>query len=191
MIDQLIEWDKELFLWLNGFHADWLDPIMLFITERNSWIPLYLVIIALIVWKLKWRCIPLLLGFGLLILIADQLASGFFKPYFGRLRPCHEPDFQGLVHMIKGCGGRYGFASSHASNTVAVGAFIYLLTRNVYGKLMIAWAVVVSYSRIYAGVHYPADILVGAALGVFAAFVVYFLYKRLFLKDLQEIHRFV
>ena len=118
MIDKLIGWDKELFLWLNGFHADWLDPIMLFITERNSWIPLYLVIIALIIWKLKWRSIPLLLGFGLLILIADQLASGFFKPYFGRLRPCHEPGFQELVHMIKGCGGKYGFASSHASNTV-------------------------------------------------------------------------
>lgn len=188
MLDQIIKWDQELFLWLNSLHTDWLDPIMLFITEKNTWIPLYLLIVIIIVRQLGWRSIFLLLGFGLLILLADQAASGLFKPFFERLRPCHNPALAEWVHTIKNCGGQYGFASSHASNTFALGTFIYLIYRNIWGKLMIAWAMVVSYSRIYAGVHFPADILVGAILGIIAAFIVYALYRRFFYQDLQKIH---
>ncbi len=191
MLDTLIQWDQQLFLWLNSLHADWLDPVMRFITGRNEWIPLYLLIIAIIIKQLKWRAIFLLLGFALLITLADQSASGFFKPFFERLRPCHNPEIGHLVHSIKGCGGKYGFASSHASNTFALGTFLYLIYRNFYGKLMLVWAAVVSYSRIYAGVHYPADILVGALLGITSAFITYWLYRQFFYTDLQKIHGFV
>ncbi|MBK6263517.1 phosphatase PAP2 family protein [Marivirga sp. S37H4] len=191
MLDKLIEWDQQLFLWLNSLHVDWLDPVMLSITGRNIWFPLYALIIFIIVRQLKWRSVYLLLGFALLITLADQSASGFFKPFFERLRPCHEPALQDMIHMIKGCGGKYGFASSHASNTFALAIFLWLVYRNMYAKIMIVWAIVVSYSRIYAGVHYPGDIIMGAILGWISALIVYHLYKRFFPTDLEKIHRFV
>jgi len=191
MLETLIQWDQELFLWLNSHHVDWLDPVMRFITGRNEWIPLYLLIIAIIIKQLKWRSIFLLLSFALLITLADQAASGFFKPFFERLRPCHDPDIQHLVHTIKSCGGKYGFASSHAANTFALASFLFLIYRNTYSKLMFGWAAIVSYSRIYAGVHYPADIITGALLGLLAAIITYYIYKSLFKKDLQKIHGFV
>lgn len=186
-MDSIINLDTEFFLWLNSLHADWLDPIMLFITKRNTWIPFYLLIIVLLFRSLGWRAIFLLLSIGLLITLADQAASGFFKPFFARLRPCHNPAIQDVVHTIKGCGGRFGFASSHASNTFALGTFLHLVYRNNYTKGLIAWAAVVSYSRIYAGVHYPADIFVGALLGIASAFIVYALYRQFFKSDLEKI----
>ncbi|WKV10706.1 phosphatase PAP2 family protein [Marivirga harenae] len=191
MIESLIELDQQLFLWLNGLHADWLDPIMLFITKRNPWIPLYALILFLVIRKLKWQSWSMILAFALLITLADQAASGFFKPFFERLRPCHDPAIQGLVHMVKGCGGQYGFASSHASNTFALAFFLWFIYRNSYAKIMIAWAVVVSYSRIYVGVHYPGDIIMGAILGVLAAIVTFQLYKRIFPNHLEKIHGIV
>jgi len=191
MLETLIHWDQQLFLFLNDLHADWLDPIMRFITGRNEWIPLYLLIIILIIRQLGWRSVFMLLGFGLLITLADQSASGFFKPFFERLRPCHNPDIQHLVHTIKSCGGQYGFASSHASNTFALATFLLLVYRNKWSKLMLVWAAVVSYSRIYAGVHYPGDIVMGAMLGIISALIVYWLYKTFFNKDLQKIHGLV
>ena len=188
MLESLIELDQQFFLWLNGLHADWLDPIMLFITKRNPWIPLYALILFLVIRKLKWQSWSMILAFALLITLADQAASGFFKPFFERLRPCHEPAIQDLVHMVKGCGGQYGFASSHASNTFALAFFLWFIYRNNYAKIMIGWAVVVSYSRIYVGVHYPGDIIMGAILGIIAAIITYQLYKRIFPNHLEKIH---
>ncbi|WKK85436.2 phosphatase PAP2 family protein [Marivirga arenosa] len=191
MLESLIEFDQQLFLWLNGFHADWLDPIMLFITKRNPWIPLYALILFFVIKQLRWQSWSMLLAFAVLITLADQAASGFFKPFFERLRPCHEPSIQAMVHMVKGCGGKFGFASSHASNTIALATFLWLIYRNVYAKMMIVWAIVVSYSRIYVGVHYPGDIIMGAILGILAAIITYNLYKRIFPNHLEKIHSIV
>ncbi len=188
MLVSLRELDQQFFLWLNWLHADWLDPIMLFITKRNPWIPLYALILFLVIRKLKWQSWSMILAFALLITLADQAASSFFKPFFERLRPCHEPAIQDLVHMVKGCGGQYGFASSHASNTFALAFFLWFIYRNNYAKIMIGWAVVVSYSRIYVGVHYPGDIIMGAILGIIAAIITYQLYKRIFPNHLEKIH---
>jgi undecaprenyl-diphosphatase len=90
--------------------------------------------------------------------------------------------------MVKGCGGQYGFASSHASNTFALAFFLLFIYRNKYAKMMIGWAVIVSYSRIYVGVHYPGDIVMGAILGLLSAIITYQLYKRIFPKHLEKIH---
>jgi undecaprenyl-diphosphatase len=188
MLESLIELDQQLFLWLNGLHADWLDPIMLFITKRNPWIPLYALILFFVIRKLKWQSWSMMIAFAVLITLADQSASGFFKPFFERYRPCHEPAIQDLVHMVKGCGGQYGFASSHASNTFALAFFLLFIYRNKYAKMMIGWAVIVSYSRIYVGVHYPGDIVMGAILGLLSAIITYQLYKRIFPKHLEKIH---
>ncbi|WP_226388992.1 phosphatase PAP2 family protein [Penaeicola halotolerans] len=183
MIEQLIEWDVALFLWLNGKHADWLDPIMSVISGRIEWVPFYLLLIYLMYRQFGKNTLWLLVGVGVVILIADQTASGIMKPYFERFRPCQDPDISHLVHTYKRCGGKYGFASSHASNTFGLATFIFLMFREKkWAKWMFLWAAIVSYSRIYLGVHFPADIIVGALIGVIAGYIGYLVTRKLMLK---------
>ncbi len=179
MIEKIKDWDTQLFLYLNGLHTAPLDGAMYWITDRLFWVPFYLVIILLVY---KYYGLPgfwILLSVGLSVALADQFTSNLMKPYFGRLRPCHDPDLQGLVHVVRGCGGRYGFASSHASTTFALASSLWLFLRGTfrYVWLMFAWAALVSYSRIYVGVHYPVDLVVGALAGFLIALLVYLLFR--------------
>jgi undecaprenyl-diphosphatase len=106
---------------------------------------------------------------ALLIFMSDQISVHFFKEVFQRLRPCHEPDFIGMVHLVKGnCGGQFGFVSSHATNTFALAVFLSFVLGKKFKyfiPLILLWAAVISYSRIYLGVHYPGDVIAGAILG--------------------------
>ena len=175
MIEQLNQWDRALFLWLNGKHTDWLDPIMVFISGKYEWIPLYVFLLFLLYKTYGLKGFWSLLFIALLITLTDQLASGLLKPWVARPRPCHEEALSGLVHTVNKCGGRYGFASSHASNTFGIALFFFwiLRPRHRWAWLLILWAAVVSYSRVYLGVHYPGDIIVGALIGWGSALVVY------------------
>ena len=183
-MNQLKKWDEELFLWLNSLHVDWLDPIMAWITAKESWIPLYAILIGALVWQHRKQSIWILLGVALLILCTDRTTSGFMKPFFERLRPCLEPAIADLVYTVKGCGGKYGFASSHAANTFGLAMFLSFFFKRKWSTIAIfLWAAVVSYSRIYAGVHYPGDIIVGGLVGVFFGWLVSWLIVKLILKD--------
>jgi undecaprenyl-diphosphatase len=127
----------------------------------------------------------------LTILLADQVTSGFMKPFFERLRPCHDPRWEGLLHNYGRCGGLYGFASSHAANTFGLATFLTLtLSSKVKGiSWLFVYALLVSYTRIYLGVHYPLDIVLGALVGVLAAYLSWFLVvvlKRKFIKKILE-----
>ncbi len=125
---------------------------------------------------------------GLVFLIGDRSSVVLFKDMFQRLRPCHNPEITNLVHTLDGhCGGQYGFVSSHATNSFALAIFSGLLLKKQYPKLlliMLLWAALVSYSRIYVGVHYPADILGGAILGTTVGLLTFWL-MRLFNKKLK------
>jgi len=113
---------------------------------------------------------------GLLFLISDQSSVRLFKNVFERLRPCHNPNLEGMVHLVNGCGGKFGFVSSHATNCFALAIFSGLLFKNHYKYMMILmlfWAALVSYSRVYVGVHYPGDIIGGAVLGSIIGFLVF------------------
>lgn len=146
----------------------------MFITERYSWLPLYILLSVLVFVKFKWRGFILAPFIALVILSADQISVNLFKDVFLRLRPCHNPEIRDLVHTVDGCGGQYGFVSSHAANTFALAIFIgFVLKKHLSYLLhiMLVWAAIVSYSRIYVGVHYPADIICGALLGVVIALV--------------------
>jgi len=184
-LDSLIELDKELLLFFNGFHAPWLDTVMLWATETFFWTPLYAVLLWLIIKVHKWNAIPILIGIAITITLSDQITSSLMKPFFARPRPSHEPSLSGLLHLVNGYkGGVYGFASSHAANTFGVAFFIYLLFRKRYAwaPAIFLWAISASYTRIYLGVHYPGDIfagaLVGTACGLFAYFCTQQVKKR-------------
>ena len=162
--------DSRLFLFLNGFHADWLDPVMVSITAMWVWIPLYALLLFMVFKQYGKRGWWILLAVVLVILCTDQLSAHVCKPLFHRLRPCFNPELEGLVHLPKGLpGGRYGFVSSHAANTFGIAAFLTAVLRKQWrwiGWVLYFWAFLSSYSRIYVGVHYPGDILAGAVLGV-------------------------
>lgn len=176
MIEKIKQLDEGLFLWLNSFHWDFLDPIIFQMTETVTWIPLYVFLIYKIYKfdpKNSWWVFG---GVMLTILISDQVTSGLMKPFFERLRPCHDPRWEGMMHNYGRCGGLYGFVSSHAANTFGLAVF---LNRKLKGKLpglrwLYLYAFVVSYTRIYLGVHYPWDIILGGVMGALAAWFSWF-----------------
>lgn len=173
-------WDEQLFLYLNGYHQDWLDPIVDTLTGKLIWIPLYAFFIYLIIKHFKKGSVWVLAGIGFAILMADQTASGFMKPFFERLRPCHDPRFEGLMYNYGGCGGMYGFVSSHAANTFALAIYLNLVFRKRLKGFwwLYVWAGIISYTRVYLGVHYPLDIIVGAFVGLLTGWAGWLLAKK-------------
>lgn len=147
---------------------------MLLATKTLFWLPLYLFLVYLIIKYKKWNTLYILLGIALTITLADQITSGFMKPFFARLRPTQELGLTGLLHTVNNYkGGLYGFASSHAANTFGVAMFIWLLFKKKYRwvSVIFFWAAFMSYTRIYLGVHYPGDILVGSLLGLLCGWI--------------------
>lgn len=179
MLEQLKIWDEQLFLFLNQFHTPALDPIIFLITKTEFWIPLFAYLLYIIFrthGKNGWLAVA---GILVAVALADQLTSAFMKPFFERLRPSHEPSLQGIIHLVNDYhGGLYGFASGHAADTTAVSLFIFLLLRQThrYAWLIFLWTAAMSYTRIYLGVHYPGDVLVGMLVGLACGYSCYRLY---------------
>lgn len=181
MIEALIQFDHILFTYLNNLHLDWLDPIMKVISGKLTWAPLYLLMLIGII-KHYGKKTFLIVGLvALLITASDQLSQGF-KYGFKRYRPCQElSNHQPKPHIVDGkCGGKYSFFSAHSANSFAIAFFIGALLIPVWRKskkTLLIWAVVVAYSRVYLGVHYPADIVVGAIFGILLAMLFLYFYK--------------
>ncbi len=192
MLETLITWDTDLFLFLNGIHSPFWDQVMWLITGKWIWIPLYLFILGWLIRDYRWRAAVLLIFVVILITLSDQSSVHLFKEIFQRLRPCHDARIAEHVHTVNGkCGGKYGFVSSHAANTFAIAVFSLLLIRNRYYSIsIIAWASLVSYSRVYLGVHFPGDIIAGALLGGFVGYIVYKGYRITELRLLSRYERF-
>lgn len=173
--------DSDLFLYLNGLHAGWMDKVMTLVTDMWIWFPLYLLLIYWTVKQYGKRWWWVIAGVAFVVLCSDQLSSHVLKPYFQRLRPCFNEDFEGLLHLPKGlAGGRYSFTSSHAANTFSIATFLTAALRNYRpwaAILLFFWAFVSSYSRIYIGFHYPGDIVCGAILGALVGMVIWKLFQ--------------
>lgn len=183
MLDKIISIDTDLFLFLNSLNSPFWDEIMYWFSHKFFWIPLYLFLAYLLFKKFGWR--RALILFGLVIVtfaITNTISAEVFKKGFERLRPCHNPEISHLVHLVNGhCGGQFGFFSSHASNVFGLAMIfsLFLKKRIKWFSLAIfSWAGIVSYSRIYLGVHYPLDILCGALFGVSVAVLVFFIYVK-------------
>ena len=146
---------------------------MLMITRKETWLPLFAVILFYIFKNYRSKAWLIILGVALVVAGADQI-SGLMKVGFGRLRPVHDPALEGMVHNVLRKGGLYGFVSAHAANSVAILVFTSRIFKNrSYHLLMLFWAVIFMYSRIYSGVHYPGDILGGIVLGWLVGWLVY------------------
>ncbi|RXQ97555.1 phosphatase PAP2 family protein [Ancylomarina salipaludis] len=176
MLETLNQLDQELLLFLNSLHSPFFDSLMYLISGKLVWGLFYLSIIVHIYKTYGWRnCIYLVIAIALVITCCDQMASGILKPTFQRFRPSRSPELADLVHIVNGYrGGKYGFASSHAANVFGLATFCSLLFRKRYISIFLfSWAVVVSYSRIYLGVHYPGDIIVGTIIGLLFGYAIY------------------
>ena len=179
MLDYIIQLDHSLFLFLNGLHCAFLDPLMVFITGDFVWVPLYVVIAFFFFLKRNWQW-GLLAVAAVLITFAltDQSSVHLFKNTVQRLRPCHEPAFYGIIHSLEHCGGQFSFISSHATNTFGFATITsFLFCKKWYSWVIFSWAIVVSYSRIYVGKHYPLDIICGALFGFLIGYCVWKLFQ--------------
>lgn len=184
MLDWLDHIDKQLFLFINSFHSPTSDQIWIWITNIPSWIPLYILFLVFIIIVFKKDSIFVIIGLLLVILVCDQFTSSFMKPFFGRLRPCHDPEIGNLVHVANKCGGQFGFASGHSSNSFGIAMFIWLIFRS-YWKwtwAIFIWAFAVAFSRIMVGVHYPGDIIVGGLIGAFFGWLLFKTVSEIYFK---------
>ena len=175
MLEQLIEWDKAVFLFLNNTHTPFLDHFMCIYTGRLTWVPLILSLLF-VLFRKNWKeAVLVVVALALTITLCDQFASSLCKPYFARFRPAQDPEFSPFVQIVNGYrGGRYGFISSHAANSFGAVVLLALIFRNrLFTITAVVWAIVNCYSRIYLGVHYPGDILAGTVAGIVIAVIVY------------------
>lgn len=179
LINKIEQLDKDLFLYLNSKHTEFWDGIMMLASGKWVWLPLYALLLVMVIITYRKRWWLILLCVAALIASSDQV-SGLFKRSVGRYRPCHNLELQDVVHVVDGCGGKFGFVSSHAANTFALATFLALILYKrwkYFPYLIFPWAILVSYSRIYNGVHYPADIIGGGLLGILLALIIYYLWK--------------
>lgn len=185
MLEFITNIDTQLTLFLNGSDSEMLDAIAVTATKTSTWIPLGILLLYVLMRMKDWKnALLVILCVAIAITLADQMASGIFKPLVARLRPSHTPELQGVIDLVGDYrGGRYGFFSSHAANTCAVAVFLSLLFRKrVFTVAICSWAMVNSWTRLYLGVHYVGDIMVGLIWGAFVGWMVFRLYRFLTLK---------
>ncbi len=195
MIDLIKEWDESLFLWLNGRHTHSADVCMWYVSKMWVWLPVYSWMLYLL-FKRKsiHNAVIALFCIASLLFLTDFVAVKTIKETVMRLRPSHNPRLEGLVHMVRDelgnfyRGGRYGFFSNHASNFMGVTVFFILLMRPmklISSAALAIWVLLIGYSRIYLGVHYPVDVMVGFLYGAAAGLLMYVVYSKFEKKPLK------
>ncbi|MCQ2262812.1 MAG: phosphatase PAP2 family protein [Bacteroidales bacterium] len=179
--------DTDIFLFFNGFHAAWADRFFWVVTNTWTWLPLYLTAIFFFFKKFKKKGFLVLAAAILVILFTDQTCN-LIKRTVQRPRPSHTEQIADEIHLVADndgdlyYGGKYGFPSAHAANTAAFALFLILCFKEQRRWVMptaIFWSLLLSYSRLYVGVHYPIDILCGWCIGLTWCSIVFWGGKRI------------
>jgi len=186
MLNELVQYDKEVFIILNNLGTATWDGFWMFITNKFSSIPLYLLLVFLSYKQFGIKKTFVLVITALLMIVVTNGLADFFKQGLARLRPCHDADVNELMRLVKAsCGGKFGYFSAHAANTMAVAVFFSMLLKQKFkfiGLALLFWAILVGYSRIYIGVHFPLDVFSGMLIGLFFGWLFVKLYIFALLK---------
>ncbi|MEI6277680.1 MAG: phosphatase PAP2 family protein [Prolixibacteraceae bacterium] len=173
VIQTISDWDKSAFLYLNGYHNELMDYVMTLFTFTPTWLLFYGVTLYIMIRKYGRKSVPVIVGLVLILLFSDQI-SNVFKHSVMRLRPSNDPAVAPLAHIFFNKGGSFGFVSAHAANAFSFATFSALLFRSRgYAVFICVWALVIAYTRIYLGVHYPGDILGGMLVGILVGWAVF------------------
>ena len=182
-MEEIIQFDKHLLLMVNGSDSLFLDSLILTLTNAQTWIPLYVGLLYMVIRSNPTvRDVVLILAAaGCCVLLAGAVDDGLVKPTVARWRPTHDPEIGSLVDVVNNYrGGNYGFFSAHAANTFSIAVFFSLLVRQrLLTIFLVCWSLINCYTRLYLGVHYPGDILVGLCWGGFVGWLVYQVYCRI------------
>jgi undecaprenyl-diphosphatase len=181
MLDRIKQIDTELLIFLNNLGNKSWDPLWVSITDKFTFLPLFILIIFFLFKKNGTKgLLVILLFISVLILFTDQFTN-VVKDFTQRLRPCRLDELQGLLRDIDIRCGKYGFFSAHAANSISVTIFIINCVDESAKKflkpVLILWVMIFSYSRIYLGVHYPLDTIFGLSFGIFSGFLFKYIYN--------------
>lgn len=186
----ILDADRSAFLAINGAHSVAADNFFWYVSDPRVWIPAYLFFLVLIKlrwgWRGLWWSLPVI---ALMILCTDTGSVMLFKNTVQRLRPTHAPELAGMVHTVNDYfGGDFGFVSSHSANHFGIAAFMTgILLRRPHWTLwaLLGWAALIAYSRVYLGVHYPGDVIVGAIYGSLIGWLAFRLFLYLHERNAQ------
>lgn len=181
---KIIDLDKALFVKINHQGAnDLFDTIMPFLRVPTIWVPFYLFLLIFVLLNFKKRAIPWILMVAATASVTDLISSRLIKPWFGRLRPCNDPDMASQLRLLADyCGQNGSFTSSHAANHFGMAMFLFITLKDITGNwrwLFFVWAAAICYAQIYVGVHFPLDILGGAVFGSLVGYFSASLYLKI------------
>ena len=170
-MEEIILEDKQAMIFLNNLGSSTFDPFWILVSEKWFWIPLYVIFLYFLYKNFNKKSLFYILLFVALGITASDQIANIFKFGFERLRPCHDPSLEGLLREVK-CGGKFGFYSAHSSNSFFVATYLTMLLGKKIKQLpyfLFVWAAIVAYSRVYLGMHFPGDIIIGAIMGILLA----------------------
>ena len=184
-MEEIILEDKQAMIFLNNLGSSTFDPFWILVSEKWFWIPLYVIFLYFLYKNFNKKSLFYILLFVALGITASDQIANIFKFGFERLRPCHDPSLEGLLREVK-CGGKFGFYSAHSSNSFFVATYLTILLGKKIKQLpyfLFVWAAIVAYSRVYLGMHFPGDIIVGAIMGILLAIFFGILAKKVIRKS--------
>jgi undecaprenyl-diphosphatase len=183
MLDQIIHWDQNLFFLINQSHLGWLDTFLPYFRSKIFWSPLYIYIVAFLIWNFPKNGLWIVLFALLTVGVSDTVSSKWIKKNVQRPRPCNDALIAHEVVLRIKCGGGYSFTSSHATNHAAIALFLFFTfmhERGLWRYLLVLWAISIGMAQIYVGVHYPLDVGAGLIIGSLIGWAMSFSYHRIF-----------